>query len=941
MTEIRHRRKLIEVALPLEVINAASVREKSIRHGHPSTLHHWWARRPLAACRAVLFGQLVDDPSSWPDRFPTEQAQEEERSRLFELIEQLVKWKNFTNKHVLNDARFEIARTIAWNKGEEPPTKLNPKAVLTYLQDNAPPVYDPFCGGGSIPLEAQRLGLRSHGSDLNPVAVLISKLLVEIPGKFAGQSPINPDYSAEEGLAKCWNGKGAEGLADDVRYYGRWICDEAKKKIGHLYPKIKITEEIAGLQPDLKPLLGQKLTVLAWLWVRNIPSPNPTFSNYRTPLASTFFVGRKEGRPAVIVPTVDRDRGIVDYDVHQPAGNEEIEKFRRGTKAGRGTFRCIYSDAPITSEYLKDMGRRKEIGEELFTVVAIGQSRRIYLPPSCVTVEILDRTDFMEDLDCPNISGYFNPPIYGYTTIGSLFNNRQKIAIETFASLVEEALALCRSDGASKDYAEAVAVALALGVSRMANRMSSFSTWDAGRENIAQIFSEQGVPMVWDYAEANPFSGASGSWEGSLEWVPKVIERSSVTPSKIDRGDAQSVRLQEPSVISTDPPYYSSITYADFSDFFYAVLRGSLRSTMPEFFATIATPKSKEVVAAWHRFDGNKDAAGRYFTRELKASVKNIFAQGDNGFPKVVYYAFKSQELGDNSGQKVTAWESILGVLIECGMWITSTFPLRTELTGGRKSSKNTLASSIVIVGRDRPTSAKTITRVEFLRALRHEFPTSLQLLQEGNIAPVDMAQASIGSGMAVFTRYAKVMEADDTTMTVKTALQLINAALDEFLTEQEGEYDPHTRFAITWFESHGMAAADFGEAETLATARNVSVVGVVDAGLIEARGNRVRLLPREEMPVDWQPANNSRPTVWEASQHLIRRLEMHGEESAADLLHRLGSSADPARDLAYRMYQICERNKWAEEGHAYNSLITAWPELVKLSQQHYNPLPI
>src|ERR1700688_1148083 len=286
------RKKLIEVSIPLEAINVASAREKAIRHGHPSTLHLWWARRPLAACRAVLFAQLVDDPSSWPDRFPTENDQDAERKRLHKVIERLVPWEASNDEAILNEARWEIARSVAWGQGEEPPPNDDGKAILDYLQTKAPPVYDPFCGGGSIPLEAQRLGLRAYGSDLNPVAVLISKALVEIPPKFAGKPPVNPKAQAELKRGGKWNGKGAQGLAEDVRYYGQWMRDEAEKRIGHLYPKAKL--------PD-----GSEATVIAWLWARTVRSPDPAARGAMVPLVSSFMLSTKDSKKTWVEPVID------------------------------------------------------------------------------------------------------------------------------------------------------------------------------------------------------------------------------------------------------------------------------------------------------------------------------------------------------------------------------------------------------------------------------------------------------------------------------------------------------------------------------------------------------------------------------------------------------------------------------------------------------------
>lgn len=934
------RKKLIEVALPLEAINKASAREKSIRHGHPSTLHLWWARRPLAACRAVLFGQLVDDPSAWPDKFKGEEAQEAERQRLFRIIEKLVLWENSTNEDVLNAARWEIARSVAWGLGEKPPKQGDGKAIVAYLQEKAPPVYDPFCGGGSIPLEAQRLGLRAHGSDLNPVAVLISKALVEIPPKFAGMPPVNPEAREKLTGSGNWNGKGAQGLAEDVRYYGKWMQKEAQSQIGYLYPQVEVTEEAIRQQPSIASLRGQRLPVLAWLWARTVNSPNPAAAGRHVPLVNSYHIVARPNKDIIIRPIVDPAKGSIHFEIDSSPTESMKKEASTGTKSGRGEFRCQLTGSPISAQYLRSEGKAGRLQRTMLCVIAAGPQGKVYLPPQDATDVSPKYSEFLSDISCPQISGYFNPPIYGYSTIGSLFLPRQRSAVETFARLVAEARQRCVQDGANKAYADAITLYLTLGVSRMTNRFSSFSIWDTGRETIQQMFSEQGVPMAWDFAEVNPFSGGSGSWAGSLEWVPLVIERSNRTTGSITLAPAQSAQIGRDMLISTDPPYYSSITYADFADYFYGVMRSALRTIFPELLKTAATPKQGEAVAAWHRFDGDKVKAGDYFTAELSASLKNAFRQATGAYPIAIYYAFKAQEISGDAGKLITAWESILSILIEQGLLIESTFPLRTEQTSGRKAAKNSLASSIVIVGRRRPSSAGTTTRAAFLTALKRELPEALKLLQAGNIAPVDLAQASIGPGMSIFSRHSMVLEADDSSMSVKTALQLINQALDDYLSEQESEYDTQTRFAITWFETHGMDSSAYGEAETLAKARNVAVSGVADAGLLESKGGKVRLLKRSELDPKWDPLSEKTLTVWECAQHLIRVLEAEGETAAAALLIKLGSRADATRDLAYRLYQICERKKWADEARAYNGLVVAWPELQKLASQQASTVP-
>lgn len=957
---ISYRKKLIEVALPLEAINAASAREKSIRHGHPSTLHLWWARRPLAACRAVLFGQLVDDPSSWPERFPTDVDQEQERMRLFKLLggtkeadykDGLVAWESSTDERMLNAGRYEIARSVAWNLGEEPPT--DPKAVLDYLQEKAPPVYDPFCGGGSIPLEAQRLGLRAYGSDLNPVAVLISKALVEIPPKFAGQAPVNPDARDELGRGGHWNGKGAQGLAEDVRYYGQWMRDEAEKRIGHLYPKAEVTEEAVRQQPSLKPLLGQKLTVIAWLWARTVTSPDPAARGARVPLASSFMLSTKEGKKAWVNPI--RDSNEPDgYRFEVQSGElgklEEAEK-KSGTKAGRGSsFTCALTGTPITGNHIKHEGQRGRMDARFMAIVAAGPKGRVYLPPDSEHKVVATSADpeWEPEGEVPKQLTGGTCYAYGLTTWGKLFTNRQLVALTTFSDLVgearEEARQNARSSGlpdgtalaeggtGAEAYADAVATYLAIGVDRASDYWSSNASWVNSGEFVRNTFARQAIPMIWDFAETNPFSSSNGNWvDTAISWIRKVLK--GLVPAGsgwIDNIDAANgAEFAKNALISTDPPYYDNIGYSDLSDFFYVWARRSLRNVWPNVFRTMLVPKQGELVASPYRH-GNREMAEQFFRDGMGRALGNLIRVSADDSPTAIYYAFKQAEV-EAEGVASTGWASFLQSVLEVGFIVDATLPVRTERAARSIGiGSNALASSIVLVCRKRGNEAQVTTRANFLKVLRRELPPALKLLQQGSIAPVDMAQASIGPGMAVFSRYAKVLEADDSPMSVKTALQLINAELDSFLSEQEAEYDAWTRFAVTWFETHTMERASYGEAETLATARGVSVSGVEQAGIIESGRGKVRLIPRDELPADWNPHGDDRLTVWESTQHLIRRLDEGGEDAAADLLARLGSMAEPARDLAYRLYGICERKGWADEGRAYNGLVIVWPDLVR-----------
>ena len=1209
------RKKLIEVALPLDAINVAAAREKSIRHGHPSTLHLWWARRPLAAARAVIFAQMVDDPSAHPDRFPTEEAQEKERQRLFRLIEELVKWENTTNETLLQAARDEIKaswqRTCAEN-GD------HPRAGELFDPDRLPAFHDPFAGGGALPLEAQRLGLEAHASDLNPVAVLINKAMIEIPPKFAGRPPVNPEArpdapSAKESLIEReW--KGAQGLAEDVRYYGRWMRDEAEKRIGHLYPKVEITAEMARERPDLERYAGRKLTVIAWLWARTVKSPNPAFRDVDVPLASTFMLSTKKGKEAYVEPVIEgggyrftvkvgvpeagtlgtgASEAEANIPKHGAHGNAGVPPAQ-GTKLGRGAnFRCLMSDTPIAGDYIKAEGKAGRMGARLMSIVAEGDRGRVYLAP---TPEHEERAreaepEWRPDGDVPaRLTGGTCVP-YGLTTWGDLFTPRQLVALTTFSDLVTEAIARVKQDilgtrasrpheqsvgqplaaqipctqepsaaplgtacpsgarasrphkewhsrgylphldqpeliqfvtfrlsdsvpaevvaawkaklaltgrepaddprcaelrerierysdqghgacwlrderiaesiektllhfdgvryrllawvimpnhvhalletlpgfplggvvhswksfsakqanrllgrtgpfwmqdyfdryirdeehfaaareyieqnpvkaglvrsaddwqwgsASGKDaggtpafpgddlplrdggtgataYAEAVGVYLAFAQSKACDRNSGLCRWEY-RDKLVGTFSRQALPMVWDFAETNPLAGAGGDVFGTTKSVYEVVEKQfrSRTLGRSCQIDAAAQQdLSTWKVVSTDPPYYDNIGYADLSDFFYVWLRRSLRSTFPDAFSTLVVPKAEELVATPYRH-GGKDEAETFFLDGMTRAMQRLAEQTHPGFPVTIYYAFKQSERKGDSGVTRTGWETFLDAVIRSGFAITGTWPMRTEL-GNRMigMGANALASSIVLVCRKRPADASLATRRQFVTALKAELPAALAHLQSGNIAPVDLAQAAIGPGMAVYTRYARVLEASGEPVSVREALALINQTLDETLAEQEGDFDADSRWALAWFEQHGFDAGEYGSAETLSKAKNTSVGGLVEAGVLESKAGNVRLLKPAELPEDWNPATDPRLTAWETVHQLVRALETGGETAAASLVRQLGGVAETARELAYRLYAVAERRSRAAEALSYNALVRSWPEIARLA---------
>ncbi|MEH2082206.1 MAG: DUF1156 domain-containing protein [Nostoc sp.] len=966
-----YRKKLIEVALPLEAINQESAREKSIRHGHPSTLHLWWARRPLAACRAVLFASLVDDPSTYPDKFPTEEEQEKERQRLHDLIgrienietrgkstqtvRSLVSWDDITNISVVEEAQREIARCLAWEKGDEPPTK--PEEVTEYLSKHAPPIYDPFCGGGSIPLEAQRLGLEAHGSDINPVAVLITKALIEIPPKFANLPPVNPDSRKNSLKTKTWYG--AQGLAEDVRYYGQWMREQAFKQIGHLYPKVNLSQEYGDTEA----------TVIAWLWARTVKCPNPA-CGCQMPLVRSFELSTKKGKEAWVEPIINRSQQppVVSFQVKSGKGKPLNETVSR-----KGAI-CISCSTPMPLDYVRAEGKAGAIGAKLMAIVAQGQGGRAYLPPNEEHKKIVAsiKPEWKPETELVGKAAV-NVPLYGMTKYADLFSSRQLVALTTFSDLVREArekilsdavafeipddsLPFCEGGKGATAYADAVATYLAIAVDRLSDRNSTICSWDTGRDSTRNTFARQAIPMTWDFAEANPLSESTGNFIGAVDWIAKVIEISPCsTEGFVERIDATKSDIYAKSiVVSTDPPYYDNIGYADLSEFFYVWLRRSLSSIYPDLFSTILIPdKERELVATPYRFGGSKQKAKEFFETGLGETFKRMREMAHDGYPLTVYYAFKQTETddevsltkgkGNGDSRASTGWETMLEGLIKAGFTITGTWPMRTELSNRTVASgTNALASSIALVCRPRPETAPSTTRRQLVNILKRELPDALQKLQQGNIAPVDLAQASIGPGMEIYSRYSKILESDGERMPVRTALQLINQTLDEFLAEQEGEFDAETRFALIWFEQHTFNEGLFGDAETLSKAKNTAVQGLVDAGILTAKAGKVRLLRRDELPKNWNPQTDNRLTVWEATQHMIRELQDGaGNQGAANLLSQLGTIGEAARELAYRLYNICDRKGWAAEGVAYNSLVISWPEISRLAAETEEKIPL
>lgn len=901
-------KKLIEVALPLEKINAESAREKSIRHGHPSTLHLWWARRPLAAARAVIWSSLVDDPSSHPDKFPTEEEQNRERQRLFRILEDLVVWENSNNEQVLEAATAEIMKSTG---------------------GNPPELLDPFAGGGAIPLEAQRLGLKAHAHDLNPVAVMINKAMIEIPPRFSGMAPVNPDARTSK-MSQAWSR--AQGLAEDVRYYGEWMKQEAYKRIGHLYPKVKVPREQGG----------GEATVIAWIWARTVKCPNPA-CGCEMPLASSFVLSKKKGKEAWIEPQYDYENKKITYKVYLGKGEvPEAPKTSRGAK-----FKCIMCGESTTDEYIKQQSVDGEMGATMLAIVAEGKNGRLYVSPT---------EEHIFTAQCPKPEGEYPEQSlpydprniwcvnYGLDTYDKLFTNRQLTALTTFSALVAEAQQKAeadaiaagmandhlplRSDGqGARAYGEAVGVYLAFVLDRIADRGSSICSWDSSREGLRNTFGRQAIPMVWDYAEANPFSNSSGCFDNMLEWVTKcILEFPASQVAEVGQFDAQRDCSLRDIMVSTDPPYYDNIGYADLSDFFYVWMRQSLKETYPELFSTMLVPKVEELIATPYRHDGSVEAAKDFFENGMLAACKQMYLYAREDIPVAIYYAYKQSD-ADADGTASSGWETMLSAVVNAGFAITGTWPMRTEMANRSiASGTNALASSIVLVCRKRPEDAPQTTRRNLINILRRELRPSLKKLQDSNIAPVDLAQSAIGPGMGVFSRFKQVLEADGTPMSVRAALKIINEEIDLYFNEQVGDMDSASRFCVDLYSQFAYNDVKYGEAEILATAKSTSIPMMASHGILYAKAGIVHLVDRAELP---ERVDTGESCVWMLTQQLTQAMAKGGVEACAKIVANMfGSNCERAKDLAYRLYTIAERKNWANEAYSYNALVVSWPDI-------------
>jgi putative DNA methylase len=971
MTEhpVKRRKKMIEVAIPLEAINAASAREKSIRHGHPSTLQLWWAPRPLAATRAVIFCQMVDDPSSIPEEFPTKQEQDNERKRLFDLLERLVAWEAINDRSILYEAHNEIKRS--WERACAD-NSLTHSAESLFNQSCLPSLHDPFAGGGAIPIEAQRLGINAFASDLNPLPVLINRSKIELNHTFNGYPPVNTGAESTH-LVEAW--QGAMGLSEDLKFYGDLLRKKAHAQLQDLYPNVLIDEELLlkshESRDDLGKYLGKFLTPMCWVYARTVPSPNPAFSGNRVPLISSYILCPMEGKETIVEPVVEGKN--VKFSVKRVTKGE-LARYKDGNKVGRkSSFRCIYSGDLIDDKYIKRVSKSGDMGYTMIAMILEGEREKVYIDPiekhaliekSVQRPKILTQAMNTESKDLVSGRGY------GFYSWGDLFTSRQLYALNTFSELVPEVSQIAREDAkksASKkwqtailsqpdiadEYAKAISLYLGFLVCKLADRGSTLCTWNAGPSSnknsagrsapaatIRVTFARQALAMSWDFVESNFFSESAGSIAASLKTMAAAISNlpnSQASGTSLQR-DAATQSITAGKVVSTDPPYFNNIAYADLSDFFYVWLRHTLKNIFPDLLSTMLSPKVEELVASPHRH-GGKEGADVFFLTGMTRAMERISAQAHPAFPITIYYAFKQAEVKGDEGLASTGWETFLEAVISSGLVVQGTWPIRTERSNRMVGTgQNALASSIVLVCQMKDPASLPISRSDFRRLLRSRIPGALKSLEQANIAPVDIAQAAIGPGMEIFSQAKCIMNPDDSRMSVRAALVEINTALDEFLSQDESELDAESRFALTFFESYGYEERPYGDAEGLAIARNLSVDGVAASGILRSVAGKVKLLQRSELEDDWDPARDKRLCIWEATQQMISRLEAHGEGAAASLLSQLkqisghGDLAANCRALSYRLYNHCEKTKQAEEARAYNGLVIAWPELERLA---------
>ncbi|WP_174502311.1 DUF1156 domain-containing protein [Acidiphilium sp. C61] len=918
------RKKLIEVALPLPEINDASAYDKMPGIGpHPKGIHQWWARLPLPTARAVLFASVVDDPESHPEKWPTETDQNAERERLFDIMRRMMAKKLHTAPEVYAEATAEM---------------------LAHCGGKLPAVFDPFSGGGSIPLEANRLGFEAHAGDLNPVAVLLNKCNLEIAPRWFDHPPSNPEDRNRIGGGEAW--RGTQGLAADIRHYGATIRERAVERIGHLYPKIGLPKDFGGGEAN----------VIAWIWVRTVASPNPAVRGKHVPLCSTYWLSNKKGAEVWLEPVIENEGWRFEIRRGQPKDRTGITK---GLKAGRATFECLLTRDIIGNRYINEQAEEHKIEYRLVAIIGEGRRGRIYLPATQAHVDV-SQVEPPEDILIEPASGTFAGNAvglpYGFDQFRRYYTNRQLLGLSCLCNIIRDTADNIRrdalrgglSDGDAVAYSNAVITFLGLGLDRSADFNNSLCRWSPSNQKVMNLFGRQAIPMVWDFAEANLLGDGIGSWITCVNYVADCVETIPVvnnTTGTADQIDAASGALKFTNLlVSTDPPYYDNIGYASLSDFFYVWLRQTVGGLYKELFSTLLVPKMTELTAAAERYAGDKTKAKEHFEGGFKKAFTELKTRMDHNFPLTVYYAFKQDdddgeaELNDSGViDLTTGWETLLEALISSGFQITGTWPVRASQKWRMVSmGTNSLASYIVLACRPRPGDAPQTASSQFRNELKRTLPAALRHLQQGNIAPVDFAQAALGPGMAIYSRYSRILESSGTQLSIRAAINIINQTLTEVLSEVEDEFDSDTRWSIAWYEQYGFSEGDFGDAEILSKAKVTSVSGLQQAGILLSRSGNVRLLRPDELSAEWDPQSDRRISVWSMTHHLLR-LYHHlgaGDEATAALLRQLGSNGDAARDLAYRLFKLSEKKKLSQEAVGYNALVLGWPEIARLARE-------
>lgn len=877
--------KLIEVALPLEAISAASRRDKDRKTGTIKNVHKWFAPMPTPAWRALLFATLVDDPGD-----------EDGRAKLLDLITRLVPdHGGAPDKATLAEARKHITEATGGN----PPT-----------------VFDPFCGGGSTLVEAQRLGLPAAGSDLNPVPVLITRVLTELIPQVAGRPPLVGDPAQLKGTI----GGPLEGLLADCRHYALRVRQKVWEEIGHLYPAA--------------PGGG---TIIAWLWARTVTCPNPACRAV-APLVSSFWLSKRKGSETWIEPVDRRPGKPVRFTLTTGPGLPPPP-----TKVGRGgTFRCAVCDQPIPEQHVKDEGIASRLGMQLMAFAVDGPNGRRYLagtpdlePPR------VDRPDDAPDIELPDDSRNFWCKLYGFRTVADLFTDRQLVLLGGFADAIAEVRGWVRSDGGDELQARAIASVVGLCLGKLVGVLSTQSRWKIDSRNgsgkAEAAFSRHALPMTWDFVEVNPFGGAAGDWLGHFDSLARGLRSlpQTSTAAYTFTADARKAakRLDPLVLVATDPPYFSQIGYADLSDYFYPWLRRALANVHHDLFATVATPKAAELVAAPYRH-GGKDKAARYFIAGFTKAFHHLAEASAADLPILVVYAHRQEETG-NGELSSTAWDAMLTALLKAELRIVGTWPIHA--TGSSRQlglGTNALASYVVLVCRPQVAGAKVVDQQGFLGALRAELPRAVRKLQEGAISTIDLGQATLGPGMAIFSRFSRVIEPSGEAMKVRSALELIGQVRGEVLDEFVGDVDRETRWAMGWYQTHGLADGPFDDAEKGFKTTNTSLDGLKRADIVRSRDGKVALKSRDELSATWSPAEDRHLTVWEVTQHLTKRLKTGGIQPAAELLREARAKADEARSLAYWLSLTAAARGWTDEVSDYDALVTEWPELARIAER-------